>query len=82
MSDFDDFEIDPEEAELEANLSSKEPLVRAKALRDKAMALIHVNQNDNVAPIFLEEAFNLFEASGSLADAGICDLLMGCFLSM
>jgi tetratricopeptide (TPR) repeat protein len=77
MSDFDDFEIDPEEAELEANLSSKEPLVRAKALRDKAMSLIHVNQNDNVAPIFLEEAFNLYEASGSLADAGICAYWLG-----
>jgi tetratricopeptide (TPR) repeat protein len=77
MSDFDDFEIDPEEAEMEANLSSKEPLVRAKALRDKAMSLIHVNQNDNVAPIFLEEAFNLYEASGSLADAGICAYWLG-----
>ena len=77
MSDFDDFDFDPEEAELEANLSSKEPLVRAKALRDKAIALIHVNQNDNVAPIYLEEAFNLFEASGSLADAGICAYWLG-----
>ena len=77
MSDFDDFEIDPEEAELEANLSSKEPLVRAKALRDKAIALIHVDQKDNVAPIFLEEAFNLYEAAGSLADAGICAYWLG-----
>jgi tetratricopeptide (TPR) repeat protein len=77
MSDFDDFEIDPEKAEMEANLSSKEPLVRAKALRDKAIALIHVNQNDNVAPIYLEEAFNLYEASGSLADAGICAYWLG-----
>ena len=77
MSDFDDFEIDPEEAEMEANLSSKEPLVRAKALRDKAIALIHTNQKDNVAPIYLEEAFNLYEASGSLADAGICAYWLG-----
>jgi tetratricopeptide (TPR) repeat protein len=77
MSDFDDFDFDPEEAELEANLSSKEPLVRAKALRDKAIALIHVNQDDNVAPIYLEEAFNLYEASGSLADAGICAYWLG-----
>jgi hypothetical protein len=29
MSDFDDFDNDSEEAELEAKLSSKEPLVRA-----------------------------------------------------
>jgi tetratricopeptide (TPR) repeat protein len=77
MSDFDDFEIDPEEAEIEANLSSKVPLVRAKALRDKAIALIHVDQKDNVASIFLEEAFNLYESSGSLADAGICAYWLG-----
>jgi tetratricopeptide (TPR) repeat protein len=77
MSDFDDFDFDSEDAELEANLSSKEPLVRAKALRDKAIALIHTNQKDNVAPIYLEEAFNLFESSGSLADAGICAYWLG-----
>jgi tetratricopeptide (TPR) repeat protein len=77
MSDFDDFDFDSEDAELEANLSSKEPLVRAKALRDKAIALIHMNQKDNVAPIYLEEAFNLYEASGSLADAGICAYWLG-----
>jgi len=77
VSDFDDFDNDSEEAELEANLSSKEPLVRAKALRDKAIALIHVNHNDNVAPIYLEEAFNIYETSGSLGDAGICAYWLG-----
>lgn len=82
MSDFDDFEIDPEEAELEANLSSKVPLVRAKALRDKAVALIHVDQKDNVAAIFLEEALSLYEASGSLADAGICAYWLGWSLAV
>jgi tetratricopeptide (TPR) repeat protein len=77
MSEFDDFDFDSEEAELEANLASKDPLVRAKALRDKAIALIHVNQNDNVAPIYLEEAFNIYEASQSLGDAGICAYWLG-----
>lgn len=77
MSDFDDFDNDSEEAQLEADLSSKEPLVRAKALRDTAIALIHVNHNDNVAPIYLEEAFTLFETSGSLGDAGICAYWLG-----
>ena len=70
MSDSDDFEFDPEEAELEANLSSKIPLVRAKALRDKAIELLHRNHNDNVAPIYLEESFNLLEAQDAIAELG------------
>jgi tetratricopeptide (TPR) repeat protein len=46
-------------------------------LRDKAIALIHLNHNDNVAPIYLEEAFNIYETSNSLGDAGICAYWLG-----
>ncbi len=81
MSHSDDFDYDPEAEQLAADLESRDPIVRAKALLASAQKLLHVNGTDSVAGIYLEEALTLFLAADEAEQVGETAYHLGSFLS-
>jgi tetratricopeptide (TPR) repeat protein len=77
ISHSDDFGFDSTAADLEERLVSKDPLIRAGALREKAIGLLEENGTDSTAPIFLEESLRLYEGANAVGELGLTAWWLG-----
>ena len=70
MSHSDDFDFDAEGSKVEADLTSKDPAVRANALLSKARDILSEDHHSTIGLVYIEEAYETFLALGDFEKLG------------